>query len=143
MAKAMAGGLPMGALAIGPRVHTIHKGAHSSTFGGNPLACAAALAVIEVMQQEHLPEHAADVGHYFMQRLRALKSPKVREVRGLGLMIGVELKEKVTTHLRSLMEHGVIALAAGVTVLRFLPPLTITQDEVDTVIEHVARTQQP
>ena len=143
MAKAMAGGLPMGALAIGPRLHTIHKGAHSSTFGGNPLACAAALAVIEVMQQQRLPEHAAEVGQYFMQRLRALKSPKVREVRGLGLMIGVELKEKVTTHLRSLMDHGVIALAAGVTILRFLPPLTITQDEVDTVLEHVAKTLQP
>ena len=138
MAKAMAGGVPMGALAIGERVQTIHKGAHSSTFGGNPLACAAAIAVLDVMQQQHIPEHAAEVGAYFMERIGALGSSKVREVRGLGLMIGVELKEKVAPHLRSLMDRGVMALAAGVTVLRFLPPLIITQDEVDTVVTHLA-----
>jgi LysW-gamma-L-lysine/LysW-L-ornithine aminotransferase len=138
MAKAMAGGIPMGAFAIGERVQTIHKGAHSSTFGGNPLACAAALAVIDIMQQQHLPEHAAEMGAYFMERLRALGSSKVREVRGLGLMIGMEMKEKVAPHLRALMERGVMALAAGVTVLRFLPPLIITQDEVDTVVAQVA-----
>ncbi len=138
MAKAMAGGLPMGALAIGERVQTIHKGAHSSTFGGNPLACAAALAVLDIMQEEHLPEHAAEVGAYFMERIRALGSSKIREVRGLGLMIGVEMKEKVASHLRGLMERGIMALAAGVTVLRFLPPLTITQEEVDTVVSQLA-----
>jgi len=138
MAKAMAGGVPMGALAIGERVQTIHRGAHSSTFGGNPLACAAAIAVLDVMQQQHIPEHAAEVGAYFMERIGALGSSKVREVRGLGLMIGVELKEKVAPHLRSLMDRGVMALAAGVTVLRFLPPLIITQDEVDTVVTHLA-----
>jgi len=138
MAKAMAGGIPMGAFAIGERVQTIHKGAHSSTFGGNPLACAAALAVIDIMQQQHLPEHAAEMGAYFMERLRALGASKVREVRGLGLMIGMEMKEKVAPHLRALMDRGVMALAAGVTVLRFLPPLTITQSEVDTVVAQVA-----
>ena len=138
MAKAMAGGVPMGALAIGERVQTVHKGAHSSTFGGNPLACAAAIAVIDVIQQQRLPEHTAEVGAYFMERIRALGSSKVREVRGLGLMIGVELKEKVAPHLRGLMDRGVMALAAGVTVLRFLPPLIITQDEVDTVVTQLA-----
>ncbi|MBM3224596.1 MAG: aspartate aminotransferase family protein [Candidatus Tectomicrobia bacterium] len=138
MAKAMAGGIPMGAFGISERVHTIHKGTHSSTFGGNPLACAAALAVIDVMQQQHLPEHAAEMGAYFMERLRGMGSSKVREVRGLGLMIGMEMKEKVASHLRGLMDRGVIALAAGVTVLRFLPPLTITQDDVDTVVAQVA-----
>lgn len=138
MAKAMAGGLPMGALAIGERVQTVHKGAHSSTFGGNPLACAAALAVLDIMQEEQLSEHAAEVGTYFMERIRALGSSKIREVRGLGLMIGVEMKEKVASHLRGLMERGIMALAAGVTVLRFLPPLTITQEEVDTVVSQLA-----
>jgi len=138
MAKAMAGGIPMGAMAIGERVQAVHKGAHSSTFGGNPLACAAALAVIDIMQEQHLPEHAAEMGAYFMERLRALGSSKVREVRGLGLMIGMELKEKVAAHLRGLMDRGVMALAAGVTVLRFLPPLTISQDDVDTVVTQVA-----
>lgn len=138
MAKAMAGGIPMGAIAIGERVQTIHKGTHSSTFGGNPLACAAACAVLDVMQELRLPERAAEVGAYFLDRLRAVDSPKVRDVRGLGLMLGVELKEKVAPSLRALMERGVLALAAGTTVLRFLPPLIITQEEVDTVVEHVA-----
>jgi acetylornithine/LysW-gamma-L-lysine aminotransferase len=138
MAKAMAGGIPMGAIAIGERVQTIHKGMHSSTFGGNPLACAAACAVLDVMQELRLPERAAEVGAYFMDRLRAMDSPKVRDVRGLGLMLGVELKEKVAPSLRALMERGVLALAAGTTVLRFLPPLIITQEEVDTVVAQVA-----
>jgi acetylornithine/LysW-gamma-L-lysine aminotransferase len=138
MAKAMAGGIPMGAIAIGERIQTIHKGTHSSTFGGNPLACAAACAVLDVMHELRLPERAAEVGAYFQDRLRALDSPKVRDVRGLGLMLGVELKEKVAPSLRALMERGVLALAAGTTVLRFLPPLIITQEEVDTVVEHVA-----
>jgi acetylornithine/LysW-gamma-L-lysine aminotransferase len=138
MAKALAGGLPMGAIAISERVGTLPKGLHSSTFGGNPLACATALTVIDVLQSQRLPEHAAAVGSYFMERLRALKVPKVREVRGLGLMVGMELKEKVAPHLRALMERGIIALAAGVTVLRFLPPLIITQEEIDTVVTKVA-----
>ena len=70
--------------------------------------------------------------------LRALQAPQVRDVRGLGLMIGVELKEKVAPHLRGLMDRGVLALAAGATVLRFLPPLTISREEVDTVLAQVA-----
>ncbi len=142
MAKAMAGGLPMGAFAIGERVHTIHPGAHSSTFGGNPLACAAASAVLDVMREQHLPERAAEVGAYFLERLRAIDAAKIREVRGLGLMLGVELKEKSAPSLRALMERGVLALAAGTTVLRFLPPLIITQEEVDTVVTQVAEVLQ-
>jgi acetylornithine/LysW-gamma-L-lysine aminotransferase len=142
MAKAMAGGLPMGAFAIGERVQTIHKGTHSSTFGGNPLACAAALAVLDVMQHQRLPEYAAEVGAYFRGRLQAIASPKIREVRGLGLMLGVELKEKVAPYLRALMERGVMALAAGTTVLRFLPPLIITTDEIDTVVTQLTEVLQ-
>ena len=71
----MAGGVPMGAFAIGERVETIYQGTHSSTFGGNPLACAAALAVLDVMQEQHLPERAAQMGAYFLDRLRAVESP--------------------------------------------------------------------
>jgi predicted acetylornithine/succinylornithine family transaminase len=137
MAKAIAGGLPMGAFAIGERVRPIHKGTHSSTFGGNPLACAAAIATLDVLQGQRLPAYAAEVGAYFMERLQAMKSPKIREVRGLGLMLGVELKEKVAPYLRAMMERGVLVLAAGTTVLRFLPPLIITTDEVDTVVERL------
>jgi LysW-gamma-L-lysine/LysW-L-ornithine aminotransferase len=142
MAKAMAGGLPMGAFAIGERVQTIHKGTHSSTFGGNPLACATALAVLDILQSQRLPEHAAEVGAYFLERLHTIENPKIREVRGLGLMVGVELKEKVAPYLRGLMERGVIALAAGTTVLRFLPPLIITPAEIDTVVTQLREVLQ-
>lgn len=138
MAKAMAGGLPMGAFAISERVGSIARGLHSSTFGGNPLACAVSAAVIDILREEKLPQHAAEMGRYFADRLRALQAPQVRDVRGLGLMIGVELKEKVAPHLRGLMDRGVLALAAGATVLRFLPPLTISREEVDTVLAQVA-----
>ena len=117
MAKAMAGGLPMGAFAISERVGQIPKGLHSSTFGGNPLACAVAATVIDILQEQRLPDHAAQTGRYFADSLRALKAPQVRDVRGLGLMIGMELKEKVAPHLRALMARGVLALAAGATVL--------------------------
>ena len=137
MAKAMAGGLPMGAFAISERIGPIPKGLHSSTFGGNPLACAVAATVIDILQEQRLPEHAAETGRYFADRLRALQASQVRDVRGLGLMIGMELKEKVAPHLRALMKRGVLALAAGATVLRFLPPLTISRDEVDHVVTQV------
>lgn len=138
MAKAMAGGIPMGAFAIGPRVQTIHPGTHSSTFGGNPLACAAACAVLDVMREERLPERAAEVGAYFKERLQAIDSNQIRDVRGLGLLLGVELKTKVAPTLRALMARGVLAAAAGTTVLRFLPPLVITPEDVDTVVTQVA-----
>lgn len=138
MAKAMAGGIPMGAFAIGERVETIHKGTHSSTFGGNPLACAAALAVLDIMQDQHLAERAAQMGAYFMDRLRTLESAKIREIRGLGLMIGIEMKSRVGPYLRALMERGVMALAAGTSVLRFLPPLVIEQDDIDTIVTKLA-----
>ena len=142
MAKALAGGVPMGAFAIGERVQTIHKGTHSSTFGGNPLACAAALAVLDVMQAQRLPEHAAEMGAYFLDRLRAINASQIREVRGLGLMLGVEMKGKVAPYLRGLMERGIIALAAGTTVLRFLPPLVITKDDIDTVVTQLSEVLQ-
>jgi acetylornithine/LysW-gamma-L-lysine aminotransferase len=138
MAKAMAGGIPMGAFAIGERVATIHKATHSSTFGGNPLACAAALAVLDIMQEQNLAERAAQMGAYFVERLRALESSKIRDVRGLGLMIGIEMKSRVAPYLRALMDRGVIALAAGASVLRFLPPLVIEQDDIDTVVTQLS-----
>jgi acetylornithine/LysW-gamma-L-lysine aminotransferase len=142
MAKAMAGGLPMGAIAIGPRVQQIQPGTHSSTFGGNPLACAAACAVLDVMQTERLPERAAEIGAYFLEQLNKIESKQIREIRGLGLMIGMELRTKVGPALRELMERGVLVAAAGTTVLRFLPPLVITPEDVDTVTTHVAEVVQ-
>ncbi|HEX7549423.1 MAG TPA: aspartate aminotransferase family protein [Candidatus Methylomirabilis sp.] len=138
MAKGIAGGVPMGAIGIDRRVGEIEKQSHTSTFGGNPLACAAATAAIDVLVGQDLPRHAAETGTYFVERLRAMASPRVREIRGLGLMIGLELKEKAGPFAQALMQEGVLALLAGTTVLRFLPPLVITREQIDRVVDTLA-----
>ncbi len=138
LAKSIAGGLPMGAVLFNDRVGLLPSQSHGSTFGGNPLACAAALAAIGYLETHGLPRRAAELGAWFMARLQQIESPLVREVRGLGLMIGIELKQKVTPFLQSLMlEHRVLALPAGLTVMRFLPPLIIGQEELERVAEAV------
>ncbi|MGC8780995.1 MAG: aspartate aminotransferase family protein, partial [Anaerolineae bacterium] len=137
IAKSMAGGLPMGACLIGPRVQNIRPLTHGSTFGGNPLACAAALATLEVMQRDRLPERAARLGAYLLGRLRRIESPLIREVRGLGLLVGVDLRVKVTPILQKLQALGVLALPAGATVLRLLPPLVIAEEDLEQVAEAV------
>lgn len=220
VAKSMAGGLPMGACLIGPRVTGIRPMTHGSTFGGNPLACAAALATLEAMtgtrsaqtdaptaiqppkqscdglratvphenapsalsggrqpaveacpersrggaamsqdasfdwsfavtdcepftrsgcfaNTETLPDRAARLGGYLQDRLRAIQSPLIREVRGLGLLVGLDLRVKVTPILQRLQALGVLALPAGSTVLRLLPPLVIDQADLDRVVEAI------
>jgi acetylornithine/LysW-gamma-L-lysine aminotransferase len=139
MAKGIAGGVPMGAIGIDRRVGEIEKQSHTSTFGGNPLACAAAVAAIDVLTGENLPGRAADTGAYFVRRLREIESPRIREIRGLGLMIGIEMKDKAGAIAQALMQERVLALLAGTTVLRFLPPLVITREQVDRVVESLAR----
>ncbi len=133
-AKSLAGGLPMGAVLIGGKVQNLTPGTHGSTFGGNPLSCAAALAALSVMEEEDLPSQAAEKGAYLMQKLKAMRAPVVREVRGLGLMIGIELKQKATPYLKALQERHVIALNAGLNVIRLLPPLVITYEQIDQVV---------
>ncbi|MBI4927512.1 MAG: acetylornithine/succinylornithine family transaminase, partial [Anaerolineae bacterium] len=123
LAKSIAGGLPMGAVLIGERVGELAPQTHGTTFGGNPLACAAALATLDTLSEQHLPERAAEMGAWFLNELRQIQSPLIRDVRGLGLMLGIELKQKVTPYLQALMAQGVLALPAGLTVMRFLPPL--------------------
>ena len=142
VAKSIAGGLPMGAVLIGPRVGDLPEKVHGSTFGGNPLACAAALATIHYIEAEELPQRAAELGARLMDSLKAIPSPLVREVRGLGLMVGVELKGKAAPYLVALAESGVLALSAGATVMRFLPPLVIRTEDVDTVVEQVVKVLQ-
>ena len=132
LAKAMAGGVPMGAVLVGDRV-SAEVGMHGSTFGGNPLACAAALATIEVMEREGLSEQARAKGERFADAFRGRTSPKVRDVRQIGLMIGVELKERARPHIEALLTRGVLALPAGPTVIRLLPPLVIEDQALDEV----------
>lgn len=137
MGKAIAGGVPMGAVAIGPRVQNIAPGLHGTTFGGNPLACAAGIASLSQMKMLDIPSQAEVKGLMFMQRLGALDSPVIREVRGKGLLIGIELKVKVAPILRQLEERGVLALPAGMSVLRLLPPAVISEAEIETVVTEI------
>lgn len=138
LAKGLGGGVPIGALVMTDEVaKAMPKGGHGTTFGGNPLAAAAGLAVLEEIEAADLLDHVRRVGDYFKARLTAIASPKVREVRGLGLMIGVELKEKAAPAIAALKEAGVLVINAGPTVIRFLPPLIISQAEVDEVVRRV------
>ena len=138
VAKSMAGGFPMGATLIGARLGAMPSQVHGSTFGGNPLGCAASLAAIDFMESNHLADRSAELGAWFMDQLRQIESPLIREVRGLGLMVGVELKQKVTPYLQELMKHGVLALPAGLTTLRFLPPLVVEKADLEKVVEAVS-----
>lgn len=143
MAKSMGGGIPVGATGMSQEVASrLFKLAHTSTFGGNPLACAAANAAIGYLETFQLPQQADRLGEKFMQRLRSIGSPRIREVRGMGLMVGVELKEKSGPYILKLMERGVLALAAGPTVIRFLPPLVIEEKDLDRVVELTAEVLQ-
>jgi LysW-gamma-L-lysine/LysW-L-ornithine aminotransferase len=137
LAKAIAGGLPMGAVLVSKSVNNLSPGMHGSTFGGNPLVCAAALAVLRVIEQDQLCSQSAEKGRYLLSSLREIKSPVIREVRGMGLMVGIEIKQKVAPYLGALQEAGVLALPAGLNVIRLLPPLVIAYDQLDAVIDKI------
>ena len=134
-AKSLAGGVPMGAVLIGSNVANLTPGIHGSTFGGNPLSCAAAIAALSVIEEEDLPGQAEAKGAYLMNKLRQIQSPNIREVRGLGLMIGIEMKQKVAPYIKALQEKKIIALNAGMTVIRLLPPLVISDEQIDHLVE--------
>jgi len=142
MAKAIAGGMPMGAVAFGARVGTISAGLHGSTFGGNPLACAVARATLQVIGEERLPEQAATKGAWLLDQIRALPTRRIREVRGLGLMIGVELRERAAPYIQHLQDRGVLALPAGPTVIRLLPPLVISTAQLEQVVQTLGEVLQ-
>ena len=137
-AKSIAGGLPMGATFAKEEVmSSFQRGEHSSTFSGNPLVCAAASAAIDVLIEEKLPEKATTNGAYFKSKLNALaeKYNIVREVRGLGLMLGMEMRFDVYNIIVGCMERGILVLDAGRNVVRFLPPLIISREQIDRVVE--------
>ncbi|MDX1700751.1 MAG: aminotransferase class III-fold pyridoxal phosphate-dependent enzyme, partial [Melioribacteraceae bacterium] len=134
VAKAIGGGFPLGATICSDKIQ-IPTGKHGSTFGGNPLGAAAAIASINYMVDEDLTKQAAEKGEYFIKKLNAERFDRVRNVRNLGLMIGIELKEKVQPILNRLMEKGLLALPSGKLVLRLLPPVIISYEEIDSVIE--------
>ncbi len=137
VAKSIAGGLPMGAILIGDQIRTLEPQIHGNTFGGNPLVCAAANAALDFIVGQNLPARAEELGAHTMGLLKRIESPLIREVRGLGLLLGVELKVKVTPVLQALMERGVLALPAGPNVLRLLPPLVIDKRDLEEVVTQI------
>ncbi len=137
MAKGLGGGVPIGATLMTDAVaEAMPAGGHGTTFGGNPLAAAAGLVVLRALE-DGLLQHVAEVGDHLHARLNELaeSEPRVRSVRGLGLMVGIEFKEKVAKIAEALENRGVLAIPAGATVLRFVPPLVVSTSELDRAVE--------
>lgn len=139
LAKSIAGGFPMGAMLAKPEwAELFQPGTHASTFGGNYLACAAALAVLEALKEEHLIENAQQMGDYLMAKLKELNAP-IKEVRGKGLMVALEFSEPIAPKVRDeclkAEPIGLVVNAIGDYIIRFLPPLTVTAEEIDQAID--------
>ena len=142
LAKGIAGGVPMSATLTRPDIlAAMSKGEHSSTFGGNPLSCAAGIATIQALTQDGLVDNAARVGKIFMDGLEKLKQKHsiIREVRGKGMMIGVEMKFEVKDILMDGIQEGVLLLYSGRNILRFLPPLVMSEGQITKVLEVLDR----
>jgi acetylornithine aminotransferase/acetylornithine/N-succinyldiaminopimelate aminotransferase len=140
LAKPLGGGIPIGAMVCTEEAaRSFTPGMHGTTFGGNPLACAVAIAVIDEIKQSRLLDHATSTGDYFIARLRELqaKYPSILDVRGLGLMIGVELNSDILAKelLAGMMDRRILLNRTHETVLRFLPPFLLTREHVDQAIE--------
>ena len=138
-AKALANGFPIGLTLVTEEISAaMPAGAHGSTFGGNPLAARAAVETLRIYREDGLYEHAASLGTELVARIEALQHPGIRAVRGKGLMIGIELKQKSTPVLKGLQERGVLTLPAGSTVIRLLPPLIWQREQVDELVNALA-----
>ncbi len=139
--KALSGGFyPVSAFAASREVLGVFRpGDHGSTYGGNPLACAVARAALDVIRDEHLADRAETTGAYFMDRLRALHSPVVKDLRGRGLWIGIELSEPARPYCEALMREGMLCKDTHDRVIRIAPPLVITREEVDWAVDRLAR----
>lgn len=139
--KALSGGFyPVsGVLADKVVMLTIKPGEHGSTFGGNPLAAAVAIRALEVIEEENLVERSNEMGEYFMEKLRAINSPKIKLVRGRGLWIGLVLNEKARPYCIKLMEEGMLCKDTHETIIRIAPPLVITKEDIDWAVDKIEK----
>ena len=139
--KALSGGFyPVSAVLASRGVLGVFQpGDHGSTFGGNPLACAVARAALRVLVDEKLIERSAELGKYFLTKLQSLHSPHIKEVRGKGLWIGVELNKLARPYCEALKQAGVLCKETHGSVIRIAPPLVITREEIDWAVERIQR----
>jgi ornithine--oxo-acid transaminase len=139
MGKALGGGVfPISAIAGDKEVLGVFEpGSHGSTFGGNPLGCAVAIAALEVLHEENLIERSLELGEYFKSKLSQINNPKIKQVRGRGLFIGVELTEAARPYAEQLKEKGLLCKETHETIIRFAPPLIIKKEELDWAIERI------
>ncbi|AYA75769.1 ornithine--oxo-acid transaminase [Bacillus sp. Y1] len=139
LGKALGGGVfPISCVVANSDVLGVfNPGSHGSTFGGNPLACAVSLAALEVIEEENLAERSLELGEYFLNQLKTINNPKIKEIRGKGLFIGVELTEAARPYCEQLKEAGLLCKETHETVIRFAPPLIITKEEIDWAFEKI------
>jgi len=139
LGKALGGGVfPISCVAANSTILDVfNPGSHGSTFGGNPLACAVSIAALEVIEEENLVERSLKLGNYFLEQLKKINNPIVKEVRGKGLFIGVVLTEKARPYCEALKEEGLLCKETHDTVIRFAPPLIISQEELDWAIAKI------
>ncbi|WP_050613471.1 ornithine--oxo-acid transaminase [Bacillus testis] len=139
LGKALGGGVfPISCVAANSDILGVfNPGSHGSTFGGNPLACAVSIASLDVLEEEKLADRSLEMGGYFMDCLQEINHPIIKEVRGKGLFIGMELTEPARPYCEKLKEQGLLCKETHDMVIRFAPPLTITKDELDWAIERI------
>ncbi|MGJ7909706.1 ornithine--oxo-acid transaminase [Neobacillus sp. LXY-1] len=141
LGKALGGGVfPISCVVANSDVLGVfNPGSHGSTFGGNPLACAVSIASLEVLEEEKLAERSLELGEYFLNELKSIKNPVIKDVRGKGLFIGVELTEEARPYCEQLKEEGLLCKETHDTVIRFAPPLVISKEEIDWALEKIKK----
>ncbi|MFC4559224.1 ornithine--oxo-acid transaminase [Virgibacillus kekensis] len=139
LGKALGGGVfPISCIVANKDIlGVLNPGSHGSTFGGNPLACAISLASLEVLEEEELAERSLELGNYMMGELRKIKNPRIKEVRGKGLFIGVELSEPARPYCEELKEKGLLCKETHENVIRFAPPLVIKKEDLEWAVGHI------
>lgn len=141
MGKALGGGvMPISAIAANKEILGVfNPGSHGSTFGGNPLACACGIAALDVLENENLLENSVEMGEYFREQLREMDSPIIKEVRGKGLLIGIDLDREARPYCEELAELGVLCKDTHAYTIRFAPPLIITKEEIDWAMDKIRK----
>lgn len=133
--------MPVSAIAANRDILDVYEpGSHGSTFGGNPLACAVALKAMEILVRDDYPNMAEEKGRYFMEKLRTIKNDEIVDVRGRGLLIGVEFKCDAAPYVKKLIENGVLCKETHEKTIRFAPPINIPYDQLDKAIDVIIKT---